>query len=297
MFGEHRDSGQSPAKPAIYFHLHLVSDATGETLNAIARAACAQFEMVRPLEHVYALVRSEKQMERTLQAIADAPGVVMYTLMNVELRTRLEDTCRELGMPAIPVLDPVLNVLAGYLGVDLTHKPGGQHQMDAEYFSRIEALGYTMAHDDGQGAEDLHKADVILIGVSRTSKTPTCIYLANRGVRAANIPLVPDVPLPPQLDHIEGPLVVGLTASPDRIAQIRRNRLLSLKDNPESDYADVDRVRDEVANARKLFARKGWPIIDVSRRSIEETAAAILNLYTAHKGNGATPAPTGGKSG
>lgn len=280
-------------RPAIYFHLHLVSDATGETLNAVARAALAQFELVRPLEHIYALVRSTKQMDRALQAIEAEPGVVMYTLMSSELRSMLEERCRVLNMPAIPVLDPVLNVLAGYLGVELSHKPGGQHAMDAEYFRRIEALNYTMAHDDGQNTGDLEKADVILLGVSRTSKTPTCIYLANRGIKAANIPIVLDCPLPRELGDLEAPLVVGLTAMPERIVHIRRNRLLSLNQSTDGAYASEDTVREEMVFARRLFTHHNWPTIDVTRRSIEETAASILTLYHEHlrKRAGGEPSP------
>ncbi len=266
-------------KPKIFFHLHLVSDATGETLNAIAKAACAQFDMVEPVEHIYALVRSRKQIDRVMNEIETAPGVVLYTMMNDELRARLEERARDLQMPCISVLDPVLLALRNYLGTELSHKPGGQHSLDADYFARIEALRYTMAHDDGQGAADLNDADAILVGVSRTSKTPTCIYLANRGIKAANVPVVPNCPLPQELEEVERPLVVGLTVSPDRLIQIRRNRLLSLNEDKETDYVNIEKIREETQQARRLFARYGWPVIDVTRRSIEETAAAILNLY------------------
>jgi hypothetical protein len=265
--------------PEIFFHLHLVSDATGETLNAIAKAACAQFDMVEPIEHVYSLVRSKKQLDRVLNEIEAAPGVILYTMMNNDLRGQLEQKCLTLNMPYMSVLDSALSVLQNYLGTELTHKPGGQHELDAGYFARIEAMRYTMAHDDGQNTSDLNLADIVLVGVSRTSKTPTCIYLANRGIKAANIPVVPDCPLPGELDEIERPLVVGLIVSPDRLVQIRRNRLLSLNETGETDYVDLVRVREETADARRLFAQKGWPVIDVSRRSIEETAAGILNLY------------------
>ena len=266
-------------------HLHLVSDATGETLNAVARAACAQYEDVRAIEHIYALVRGPKQLERALSEIEGAPGIVMYTMVNDELRTDLETYCAKLQIPCIPVLEPIMQALGTYLGKESTHKPGGQHAMNAAYFGRIEALNYTMAHDDGQSEGDLNKADVILVGVSRTSKTPTCIYLANRGVRAANVPIVPGSPLPADLETADHPLIVGLTASPDRLVQIRKNRLLSLNENDETNYVDRQAVTEETVFARKLFSRKGWPVIDVTRRSIEETAAAVLNLYTRQKEN------------
>lgn len=261
------------------FHLHLVSDATGETLNAVARAACAQYEDAHPIEHVYALVRGPKQLERVLGEIEGAPGIVMFTMVNDELRQRLEARCAELQTPCISVLDPVMGALGTYLGRESSHKPGSQHTMNAEYFGRIEALNYTMAHDDGQSAGDLDLADIILVGVSRTSKTPTCIYLANRGIKAANVPVVPNVALPPDLETATHPLIVGLTTSPDRLIQIRKNRLLSLHEDTDTSYVNHDAVGEEVAFARRLCARNGWPVIDVTRRSIEETAAAVLNLY------------------
>lgn len=261
------------------FHLHLVSDATGETLNMVARAACAQYEDARPIEHVYALVRGPKQLERVLGEIENAPGLVMFTMVNDELRARLEKRCAEIQTPCISVLDPAMQALGKYLGKESSHKPGSQHIMDAEYFDRIAALNYTMAHDDGQSAGDLDDADIVLLGVSRTSKTPTCIYLANRGIKAANIPIVPGAALPPDLETAKKPLIVGLTTSPDRLVQIRKNRLLSLHEKADTDYVAPDVVADEIAFARKLFARNGWPVIDVTRRSIEETAAAVLNLY------------------
>lgn len=265
---------------AIYFHLHLISDSTGETLNAVAKAACAQFEMGRPIEHFYPLVRNRKQLDRAIAEIETAPGLVLHTIVNEELREVLEARCRELGQPSVAVLDPVMAKLGSYLGVEESHRPGAQHDLDARYFARIEALNYTMAHDDGQSAATLKFADVILVGVSRTSKTPTCIYLANRGIKAANIPIVTGVPLPEELSTLSGPLIVGLLASPDRLVHIRKNRLLSLKEETETEYVDLDAVRSELVVARRLFAEKGWPVIDVTRRSIEETAAAVLALHS-----------------
>jgi [pyruvate, water dikinase]-phosphate phosphotransferase / [pyruvate, water dikinase] kinase len=271
---------QRPRSAAVYFHLHLVSDSTGETLNAVAKAACAQFEMGRPIEHIYPLVRNRKQIDRAIAEIEGAPGLVLHTLMTPELRSYLEEKCRELGQPAIAVLDPVMGLLGNYLGVEVSHRIGAQHELDAKYFARIEALNYTMAHDDGQSSASLDLADVILVGVSRTSKTPTCIYLANRGIKTANVPIVMGLGLPPELETVTKPLIVGLLASPERLIQIRRNRLLSLNEDAETEYVDLDTVRAEVAFARKLFGDKGWPTIDVTRRSIEETAAAVMSLYT-----------------
>jgi regulator of PEP synthase PpsR (kinase-PPPase family) len=269
---------------ATYFHVHLVSDSTGETLNAMARAVCARFDDVLPIEHIYALVRSDRQLERVLQEIAGSPGVVLHTIVDRELRAGLEQGCRDLEMTCIAALDPLVASLARYLGASLSTRVGAQHALDSEYFDRIDALTFAMTHDDGQGTSDLDGADVVLVGVSRTSKTPTCIYLAHRGVRAGNVPIVPGSEPPPELFKLKSPLVIGLTVSPDRLIQIRRNRLLSLREERESAYIEQEAVRDEIVRARRMFERQGWPIIDVTRRSVEETAAAIINLISAQKG-------------
>jgi regulator of PEP synthase PpsR (kinase-PPPase family) len=274
----------APPRLATYFHVHLVSDSTGETLNAMARAVCARFDNVLPIEHIYALVRSQRQLERALGDIEEAPGIVMHTIVDDKLRNALEEGCRKLDMPCIPALDPLVSALSRYLGASTTTRVGAHLRLDNDYFNRMDALNYAIGHDDGQGGQDLDQADVVLLGVSRTSKTPTCIYLAHRGVRAANVPLVPGRPAPERLLHLKKALVVGLTISPDRLLQIRRNRLLSLKESRESAYIDTDAVRDEIIQARRLYERHGWPIIDVTRRSVEETAAAILNLM--HGGHG-----------
>ncbi|MFC7377640.1 pyruvate, water dikinase regulatory protein [Brevundimonas sp. GCM10030266] len=275
----------SPARPAgasklaTYFHVHLVSDSTGETLNAMAKAVVARFDGVIPIEHIYALVRSDRQMERVLEEIAAAPGVVLHTLVDRELREQLEEGCRKLDMPQIAALDPLETVLSRYLGAALAPRVGAQHALSNEYFDRIAALDFAMAHDDGQGtAEQLETADVILCGVSRTSKTPTCIYLAHRGIRAANVPLVTNQEDGERLTKLKNPLVIGLTVSPDRLVQIRRNRLDGLNASHASTYIDHDSVREETVKARRAFERRGWPVIDVTRRSVEETAAAIINV-------------------
>ena len=265
---------------ATYFHVHLVSDSTGETLNAMAKAVIARFDGVIPIEHIYALVRSPRQMERVLEEVAGAPGVVLHTLVDRELREQLEEGCRRLQTPQIGALDPLVGALSGYLGTNISTRVGAQHALDHGYFNRIGALDFAIAHDDGQGTlEQLEHADVVLCGVSRTSKTPTCIYLAHRGVRAANVPLVPTRPPPEKLFDLKNTLVVGLTISPDRLIQIRRNRLLSLNQAPETSYVDLDKVQGELTFARRMFADNGWPVIDMTRRSIEEAAAAIINLF------------------
>ena len=265
-----------------YFHLHLVSDSTGETLIAVSRAAAAQYQGIASIEHVYPLIRNSEKLERVIAEIQAAPGIVLFTLVDSALAGRLEKVCAETGSPALSVLAPILGLFQSYLGPASAPRPGAQHMLNADYFKRIDALNYTMMHDDGQIPDDLETADIILLGVSRTSKTPTSIYLANRGIKTANIPLVPGVKLPVAVQNVRKPLVVGLFASPDRIVQIRQNRLLALNATQDSPYVDRQSVADEISRSRRLFADKGWPVIDVSRRSIEETAAAILDLYRVH---------------
>ena len=266
-----------------YFHLHLVSDSTGETLIAISRAVAAQYQGVSSIEHIYPLVRTPAQLERVIAEVEAAPGIVLFTLVDSALAERLEDACREFGCPSLSVLQPILSLFQSYLGTASTPRPGAQHMLNADYFKRIDALNFTMLHDDGQQHENLEQADILLLGVSRTSKTPTSIYLANRGFKTANIPLVPSVPLPSSVSILKNPLIVGLLASPERIIQIRQNRLLALNADYETPYVDRVSVAEEIAHSRRLFAANGWPTIDVTRRSIEETAAAIIDLYKVHK--------------
>src|SRR5579871_2705297 len=250
------------AQSAGYFHLHLISDSTGETLTTVARAAAARYVKVMPVEHMHPLVRTQKQLDRVLSEIEESPGIVLYTLLEEDLAARLETKCRELGLPCLSILGPVLHLFHSYLGAESTHKVGAQHMLNAEYFKRIEALNYTMLHDDGQLADDLNSADVVLLGVSRTSKTPTSIYLANRGVKTANIPLVPGIAVPTQLEKLRNPLVVGLFASPERIVQIRENRLLGLNAHRDDDqYIDRKSVSEEVAFSRRFCAKHNWPLI------------------------------------
>ncbi|KQS53039.1 MULTISPECIES: pyruvate, water dikinase regulatory protein [Methylobacterium] len=266
-----------------YFHLHLVSDSTGETLINVGRAAAAQYEGVSAIEHVYPLVRSAAQLDRVISEIRAAPGLVLYTLVGGDLGERLEEVARETGSPCLSVLRPVHDLLRAYLGAETTARPGAQHMLNAEYFKRIDAMNFTLAHDDGNLPDNLEEADVILLGVSRTSKTPTSIYLANRGLKTTNLPLVPGMPLPPAIERARKPLVVGLFASPERIVQIRQNRLSSLNADESSLYVDRSAVADEITMSRRLFTKNRWPTIDVTRRSIEETAAAIVDLYRDHR--------------
>ena len=266
------------------YHLHLVSDATGETINSVARACVVHFDRLEPVEHPWTLIRTKGQVEKVLRGIERNPGPVLFTMVNGELHNALVEGCRALGVPCIPVLDPVIHALANYYDVEVSvGRPGQQHALDAEYFARIDAMNFALTHDDGQASGGLGQADIILIGVSRTSKTPTCIYLANRGIKAANIPVVPGLPLPDELQEVDRPLIVGLTKDPARLVQLRRNRLRMIsEDGEETDYTDIESVRAEVALARKLCSKHGWPVIDVTKRSIEETAATIMNHYARH---------------
>ncbi len=259
-------------------HLHLLSDSTGETLEVIAKACLAQFEGVDVRRHLWPMVRSEGHLDRVLDDVERRPGLVLYTLVNSTIRRELEKQTRRRGIHAVSVLDPVVHALSAVLGQEAKGRPGRQHALDAAYFARVDAIQFTIAHDDGIGSENWEEADIVLAGVSRTSKTPTSIYLANRGYKVANIPLVPEAPPPPSLFALEHPLVVGLTTNPDRLVQIRRNRLLALNQAPETDYVDIEAVNAELAFARRIFADNDWPVIDVTRRSIEETAFAIVKL-------------------
>ncbi|MEQ8195378.1 MAG: pyruvate, water dikinase regulatory protein [Rhodospirillales bacterium] len=260
-------------------HFHMVSDSTGETVSLVARACLAQFEEVNSRNHNWNLVRTEEKVDEILDSVQANRGFVLYTLVDDVLRQRLEEGCRRLQVPCIALLDPIINALGHYLGSKIEGRPGRQHEMDAEYFNRIDAMQYVLSHDDGQMTKDLETADVVLLGVSRTSKTPTCIYLANRGIKAANIPIVPGCPIPDEITTVKNPLIVGLTKDPKRLVQIRRNRLRMLNQDEETDYVDIETVSKEVNDARRLFSKNNWPVIDVTRRSIEETAAQILTMY------------------
>ena len=261
-----------------YFHLHLVSDSTGETLTTIAKAASVQYAMVRPIEHVHPLVRTVRQLNRVLQEIEQSPGIVLYTITNRDLSEQLERRCSELKIPCLAVLQPIMGIFESYLGAPRTPTVAGQHVLDADYFRRIDALNFTMVHDDGNLPQDLNDADIIILGISRTSKTPTSIYLAQRGYKTTNLPLVPSIPLPESLTKPHSAFVVCLIASPDRIAEIRRHRAMMLADRNLEDYVDRDRITAEIAYSRRICAKYKWPVIDVTRRSVEESAATILKL-------------------
>ena len=261
------------------FHLHLVSDSTGETLEAVAKACLAQFESSEAIKHFWPMTRSDRALQKVVDGILEKPGLVLYTLVNRTSRDAFQARLQALGIPAVSVLDPVLELFGQFIGEQAKGAPGRQHEMDAAYFRRIDAVHYTMAHDDGVGVDNLEEADILLLGISRTSKTPTSIYLANRGFKTANVPLVPGVALPQSIFALQRPLIVGLTTSPDRLIAVRRNRLRAMNQQTDTDYVDEEKVAGEVQAARRLFSKHGWPVIDVTRRSIEETAAEVINLF------------------
>lgn len=258
--------------------LHLVSDSTGETVGLIAKAVVVQFEELAVEEYNWPMMRSQVQVDELLDVLRARPGFVLYTIVDKRVRDMLETGCRELGIPCISALRPVVNALKSHLGQDTGASPGKQHALDQEYFERISAMDYVLSHDDGQSSRTLDEADVVLVGVSRTSKTPTCIYLGNRGIKAANFPLVPGCGLPDELFETTGPLIVGLTKDPKRLVEVRRQRLRQLNQNTDTDYVDFEQVAQEINDARRLFTKHDWPVINVSRRSIEETATTILQL-------------------
>lgn len=264
-----------------HFYIHMVSDATGSTLQGLARACLSQFDDIDPIERFWPLVRTERQLDRVMEDIADYPGPVLFTMVDRTMRRKLQKKCADLGIPCMPVLDPIIKGLSSYLQLPAKGIPGLQHALDDAYFHRIDAVDFALSYDDGQNLDGLEDADVVIVGVSRTSKTPTCIFLARRGIRAANIPFVPGVPFPEKLLTIKGPLFVGLTESPDRLVHIRRNRLRTdNKDHyhKDSTYLDHDRIEQEIRDARRFFTKQGWSVIDVTRRSVEETAAEIMLL-------------------
>ena len=269
-------------------NLHLVSDATGETLNAIARATTVQFEHTQIVHHRWSLIRSRFQLHRVLEGIEQEPGPVLSTLVDRGLRGELETTCRRLNLNVVNVLDPVMSMLQDCIGEQGAARPGRQYVLNDDYFKRIDAMHYVLSHDDGQAQPGLVEADVVLVGVSRSSKTPTCFYLANRGIKAANIPLVPNLPEPPGLTDVQCP-VVGLTLNPDALIDIRRHRLRLIGADrhgtpirtTSTEYVDEAAVKSELLWARRLCTSRGWPVVDVTRRSIEETAATVLHLMEA----------------
>jgi regulator of PEP synthase PpsR (kinase-PPPase family) len=264
------------------FNLHLVSDSTGETVGSVARAALVQFENVDPEEFTWTMVRSKSQLEKVIEGIHANPGPVMFTLVDSALRDQLKLECARRGLPCIAVIAGVLSELSNYFGEETHGSVGKQHELNEEYFTRVDAINYALAHDDGQAHWELEDADIVLVGVSRTSKSPTCVYLAYKGFKSANIPFVLDCPLPPSLEALKKPLVVGLTINPERLFQIRKTRLQSINQEIDTNYVDMEYMQREIAESKKLFQKHRWPVIDVTKRSVEETAATIAQYHKKH---------------
>ena len=261
--------------------LHLISDSTGATLRAVSDAAAAQFTELIYQQKTYPMVRTITQLNRVLQTIKKEKGIVLCTLVEEEVREKLQKFCKKQDVLYFPVMENIVNVLEQYTGTKPINKPGGQHVVNDDYFKRIEAINYTLEHDDGQSQVNLEEADVIVVGVSRTSKTPTCIYLANQGIKAANYPLVPHIGISDELNKVKSTQVVALITSAHALVEIRRKRSVTLGiSDLDNDYIDIHKVEEEITAAKRIFANKGWPVIDITRRSVEETSSAIMNILS-----------------
>jgi len=260
-------------------NLHLISDSTGETLSSVARAVLSQFEGVVSNDFIWPLIRTNGQLQKAMESVERNPGIVLYTIVKNELTEVIKKKCYELKVPCISALSQIIGEFSNYLQMDISNTIGRQHLLDSEYFSRVEAINYTINHDDGQGAWDLYDADIVIIGVSRTSKSPTCVYLSCRGYKAANIPFVSVDLMPDSLYELKKPLIVGLTIDPNKLSQIRQSRLKYLKQDLECEYVDIEKIKDEINESRKLFNRLECPVIDVTKSSVEETAAKIIQLH------------------
>ena len=259
-------------------NLHLISDSTGETLISVARAVMSQFENVEAKEFIWPLTRTKAQIEKTKEGIAQNPGIVLYTILQDDLTESIKKHCSDLRIPYIPVLTPIIATFSNYLGMNISNVIGRQHLLDDQYFSRVEAINYTMNHDDGQANWDLYDADIVLLGVSRTSKSPTSVYLSCRGYKTANIPFVSQETVPPSIFDLKKPLIVGLIINPEKLVQIRQSRLISLGQEAPTEYINLEAIKKEVAESRKLFAKLNCPVIDVTKKSVEETAVRVIQL-------------------
>ena len=261
-------------------NIHLISDSTGETLGAISRAIISQFEDLEVEEFIWPLTRSENQIEKIKESIAKNPGIVLYTILKDDLISNLKNYCEELGLPCISALARIIGQFSRYLKMDVTGSIGRQHILDEEYFSKVEAINYTIEHDDGQKVRDLDSADIIIVGVSRTSKSPTSVFLSCRGYKTANIPFVDLKSFPKEIYEVKKPLIVGIMINPEKLLQVRKVRVNSMGDtNIETDYIKIEKIKEEIAESRILFSKLKCPIIDVTRRSVEETSAKIMQLY------------------
>jgi len=265
-------------------NIHLISDSTGETLSSVSRAVLSQFEGVESNDFIWPLIRTKSQIEKVVDSIAKNPGIVMYTILHDDMIHLLKMKCNELRIPCIPVLSHIIGEFSKYLDMSISNTIGRQHLLDNEYFSRVDAISYTITHDDGQSTWDLYESDIVIIGVSRTSKSPTSVYLSCRGYKVANIPFVSIETMPKNILELKNPLIVGLTINPEKLSQIRQNRLTSMgTEDMSTDYINLESIKNEIAESKKLFAKLKCPIIDVTRKSVEETSAKIINLFQEKK--------------
>jgi regulator of PEP synthase PpsR (kinase-PPPase family) len=270
--------GPRPGPGAKTIVMHLVSHASGEMVEMIARNTVAQLDGVEVDRHLWKMVRSMMLVPDILGEIAKHRGIVFHSIAASDIREALEQGCSRLRVPCLFVLEPFVSRLSEYSGAPIRFRTAARDFIDEEYYRRVEAMKFTLAHDDGVNSDDLEDADIILVGVSRATKTPTCMYLASRGIKAANVPVVPGVPLPEGVRKAKRPLVVGLTVDPKVLAEVRSARLLRLSEDETTSYSEIESVAREVLEARRLCARHGWRVIDVTNRPIENTAATIIEL-------------------
>mgnify|MGYP001253413882 FL=1 len=260
--------------------IYLISDSTGETLDRIFMALKAQFNNFNYDLSQFSFTRTENQISSILNDAKEKESpIILYTVVNSKLAKFLADEARKRNIPCFGVLGDLILNFSKILNEKATHQPSAQHVLDEDYYRRIEAIQFTMNHDDGNNTENILESDIILVGVSRTSKTPTSIYLANKGLKTSNVPLVNEMSIPKGVAETKGICVVGLTTEAERLYDIRRNRLNSLKENEASDYTNLEKIRNEVDQSKKLFKKNKWPVIDVTRKSVEETAASIIKIF------------------
>ncbi len=270
------------------YQIYLISDSTGETLDRIFLALKAQFKNIEYKVHSYSFTRTENQILKILEnAKKDQHSVILYTIVDNNLAKYLANVSDEKKIPCFGVLGNLILNFSKILNQKASHEPSGQHALNEEYYERIEAIQFTMNHDDGNSTKDIDKSDIILVGVSRTSKTPTSIYLANRGFKTSNIPLINENSLPKKLkDNPKLTCVVGLSTEPERLVEVRKNRMNSLKETENKDYTNIENITKEIAEAKKTFQKYRWPVIDVTRKSVEEAAASIIKIHEIYHNDG-----------
>jgi len=261
--------------------IFLISDSTGETLDRIFMALKAQFTNFEYVLNQFSFTRTENQILKILDEIKKNENpIILYTIVNSKLAKFLSNESRKKNIPCFGVLGDLILNFSKLINQKATHEPSGQHALTEEYYDRIEAIQFTMNHDDGNQTDDIEKSDIILLGVSRTSKTPTSIYLANRGYKTSNIPIINENSVPEKIINKSfKSCIVGLTFEPERLHDVRKNRLSSLKENENTDYVNIDKIKKEIENSKKLFKKNQWPTIDVTRKSVEETAASIIKIF------------------